>query len=79
MEQAKRSVKYRIESVEDVATFPHNPFLLLRMFLELVDLGSDAVHVTTTLRRQFTSTIGVLLDQRHLFQRLCGEQEMRYH
>jgi len=38
--------------------------------LELVDLGSDAVHVTTTLRRQLASTVGIFLHQSHLLQSL---------
>ena len=37
-----------------------------------VDLGSDTIQVTTTLRAQSAASIGVLLDQFQLFQILEG-------
>jgi len=47
------------------------------IFLELGDLGGDAVHITTTLRRQSASTVRILLHQRHLLQSLKNSSRHR--
>merc|ERR1719309_1632653 len=62
--------------------FERGPAGACLVFLDFGDLSGDAVHVSTTLRGQLTTAVGVLLHQRHLLQRLqhsSGDRLRRSH
>ena len=55
---------------DGISLFERGPAGTCLVFLDFGDLSGDAVHVSSTLRGQLTTAVGVLLHQRHLLQRL---------